>query len=191
MAPFCTRCGTQQRDDEARFCSNCGYDLGVGGTTPSQATVPSQPQRAIPEDQEKVIRDEESLDFKTMWRRASATQKKSTRYRLTNKMLYVNEGTFIVTSHQIPLWAVTNVSLRRDIMTQLGASLMSWASKEEHEDMGDVTVEVKHPDYTGEDTVVLQNIAELDEVRRLINEYSHKERLMHERRNKAHYYGQA
>jgi hypothetical protein len=106
-------------------------------------------------------------------------------------MLYVTKGMFVQTSSQIPLWAVSNVSMRQDMFTQVASNLVRWAIKQESEAVGDVTVELKHPDYTGDATVILQNIAEPDEVRRLINEYSHKERLTHERRKKTNYYGQA
>lgn len=192
MVPFCTRCGTKQTDKDARFCSSCGHNLNTEGVAVEQPSSSTQPQQRASEEYERVLRDEESADLKTTWSRASAASgKPSTKYRLTNKALYVTKGIFISTSTQTPLWAVTNVSLRREMMIQLAVTMMNWRSEEKQEELGDVTIESKHPDYTGGDAVVLKNIADPEEVRRLINEHSHRERLIHERRKKTNYYGQS
>ncbi len=183
MTPFCSKCGAQQHDDEARFCFSCGRPLTAG------IAVPQQQKEIAEEEQEKVLRENMSEDFKDAAKRVYITGRKSTRYRLTNRMLYVEEGVFTTTTHQVPLWAVSNVTVRQEFEQKLSSILRQWM-KEEPEDVGDVTVHLEHPDYNGQSTVTLLNVAEPAEVRRIINEALRIERLAYERRRRTHYYGQ-
>ena len=182
MTPFCSRCGAQQHDDEAQFCFSCGRPLTVG-------VAGRQQQKEITEEEETVLRENTSEDFKDAAKRAYVTGRKSSRYRLTNRMLYLEEGIFTTTFRQVPLWAVSNVTVRQEFEQKLSNVLRRWM-KEEPEDVGDVTLQLEHSDYSGESTITLLNVAEPAEIRRIINEASRIERLAYERRRKTHYYGQ-
>ncbi len=71
--------------------------------------------------------------------------------------------------------------------------MFPWAKEEPQNvphDVGDIIVRLEHPDYTGDDSITLQFIERHTEVRQLINEHSHTERLSYDRRQRTHYYGQ-
>jgi len=184
MTQFCTRCGTQQSDEEAKFCSNCGNRITAGVEASTKEVI--QPGR---EDEERVLRDTESEDFKARWTRATYTgSSKSTQYKLTNRMLYVTEGIFNTTSIQIPLWAVSDVSVVQGFEQKM-STFMRRLAQQQDENVGNVAVTINHTDYSGRDSITLHNIADPDEVRRLLNEHVGIERLAHNRRRQTHYYG--
>lgn len=178
---FCTECGRQQPTNAAKFCFECGTPLATGGSVSMQQNEsPAPAQETILWEGAPKI----SLTLSTETRLASA------RYKLTNRVLYLEEGLFTTTSQRIPLWAVRDANVRQDVQQKMHNVFSWWKEQEESEDVGDIIVHVEHPDYSGEPTVTLRNLGQYTEVAHMINEASRTERLAYERRQRTHYFGQ-
>jgi hypothetical protein len=152
--------------------------------------VAAHPQvNAVGEEEERVLRDTEDEDFRTQAKRAYYTSAKTSRYKLTSRMLYITEGVFNTKSRQIPLWAISDVSVLQSFDQKM-SGFMRRLAKDEAEDVGSITIVLEHPDYTGDSSVTLHNVAEPNEIRRLIVDQARTERLAHDRRQRTYYYGQ-
>lgn len=172
MSPLCSKCGAQQQDEQARFCSMCGAPLA---TAVSPASQQQQSQGASQEqEREATVMEGESKGLTSV---ATSGRYTEQRYRLTNRMLYVEDGTFTTDSTQVPLWAVHDVDMRQSMI-------------QKSQGTGDVIVHVEHPDYNGEPYVKLKSVEQPSEIQREINHHRRTERIEHDKRQKTHYYGQ-
>lgn len=167
-APFCTNCGSKL--DGGKFCSNCGHR--VEGSPESTAS-PEVDLGLASQDAEHTVWEGASRELSSL---ASGGRFTKGRYKLTNRTLYFEEGMLSTSSQQLPLWAVRDVDLKQSMLQKLRG-------------VGTLTVHVEHSDYTGLSNVVLRDIQEPRQVRDLLNQHCHRERLEYDRRQQTRYFG--
>lgn len=162
--PFCPNCGYQH--EGAKFCPECGHPQNAGGASQQP------PLSAPPEEPEQVVWEGESKNLTNLM---SGGRWVTSRYQLSNKALYFDEGLVSTTSQQVPLWAVRDIDVHQ-----------RWLQKARG--TGDVVVHVQHSDYTGRARVALVDIEEPLKVRNLLNEHAQRERLAYDQRQHTRYY---
>ncbi len=109
---------------------------------------------------------------------ASGGRLSSCRYRLTTKSIYFDEGLLSSNSQQVPLWAVRDIDVRQGMIQNARG-------------VGTVIVHVEHSDYTGRNTVILQDIEGSLDVRDQLNKYAQRERRKHDQHQRTQWYGQS
>jgi Bacterial PH domain/zinc-ribbon domain len=168
--PFCRHCG-HQYEGAAKFCPECGQPQT--DVAAAQAQAPQEPP--ISQDEpEEVIWEGES---KSMANRMSGGKVVSARYRLTNRAIYFREGVVAKTTEQVPLWAVRDIDISEGMLQR-------------RRGVGTIKVFVEHSDYTGKNTVILDDVEEPGRVAQLINQQAQRERLAYQQRQQTKYYGQ-
>ncbi len=169
--PFCRHCGYQY-EGAAKFCPECGQPQ----TDVPAAAQPQAPQEVpISQDEpEEVLWEGES---KSMTNRMSGGKVVTARYRLTNRAIYFREGVVTTTTQQVPLWAVRDIDVSEGMLQRARG-------------IGNVKVFVEHSDYTGRNTVVLEDIEEPGKLAQLINQHAQRERIAYQQRQQTRYYGQ-
>lgn len=161
---FCGNCGEQHQG--SKFCPNCG--------TPQAASVHAeQHQPPVMDEDEMTVWEGSS---KNMTSAASGGRLTSSRYRLTNKSLYFDDGLLTSDSQQVPLWAVRDVDVKQGMLQKARG-------------VGDVLVYVEHSDYTGRNGVRIKDIEGPLTVRDQVNKYAGKERREYDQRRRTQWYG--
>src|SRR5215203_1886325 len=162
--PFCANCGAEHQG--SKFCPNCG--------APQQPSVQAEehtPPRM--DEDETTVWEGSSKDFMSA---ASSGRLTSSRYRLTNKAIYFDEGLLSSNSQQVPLWAVRDVDVKQGMLQKARG-------------VGDVIVRVEHSDYTGRSVVEIRDVEGPLTVRDHLNKYASKERSEYDQRQHTQWYG--
>jgi hypothetical protein len=164
--PFCRHCG-HQYEGAANFCPECGQ--------PQIATAETSHQQppTVEEEPERTLWEGESQNLINL---ASSGRLVSSRYRLTNRTLYFNQGLITTNSQQVPLWAIRDIDVKQFMLQKMRR-------------VADVIVRVEHSDYTGRSVAELRDIEEATKVRDLLNQHAQRERFAYQQRQQTRYYG--
>lgn len=166
MPAFCSNCGTKQTN-AAKFCPNCGQPTASATPTKKKTKSPlAGPEKELWTGQSKSLISE-----------MSSGKVAEGKYRMTTKMLYFEKGLITTKSEQVPLWAIRDVDVKRDLSQKMRK-------------VGTVLVHVEHSDYTGRPNVEIKDIEDYENLKSLLNEHAQKARIAHEAWQKTHFYGE-